>query len=53
MADGNFHGDHVKMKYPENDVALAPNGEGYMVEDTQYKTHLSECKEPKRASTTL
>ena len=47
--DGNFHADHIKMKRPDLDVALT-NGDGYMVEDSQYKKYLSVAKEPRYVS---
>ena len=50
VADGNFHGDHMKMKYPENDVSLMSKGEGYVVEDTKYQSHLAESKESSQVS---
>lgn len=45
--DGNFTADHVKMRHPENNIGLT-NGEGYMVEETTYRTHLSVTKEVKQ-----
>jgi hypothetical protein len=45
--DGNFSADHVRMKYPENDVCLT-NGQGYMVEDTRYQKHLAITTEVKQ-----
>jgi hypothetical protein len=44
--DGNFHADHIKMRRPDLDVMLT-NGEGYMVEEEQYKEYLSVAKEPR------
>jgi len=44
--DGNFHADHIKMRRPDLDVVLT-NGDGYVVEDVQYKEYLSVAKEPK------
>ena len=37
--DGNFSAEHVKMKKPGDDVALA-DGHGYFVTDADYKSHL-------------
>ena len=42
VIDGNFTADHLKMKHPENDVALSPGGR-YMVEPTRYKAHLESA----------
>jgi hypothetical protein len=36
------------MKYPENDVALTGNGDGFVVEDTEYQVHLAESIEIKQ-----
>jgi hypothetical protein len=44
--DGNFHADHIKMRRPDLDIALT-NGDGYMVEDSQYREYLSVAKEPR------
>jgi len=44
--DGNFHADHIKMRRPDLDVVLN-DGDGYVVEDVQYKEYLSVAKEPK------
>jgi len=44
--DGNFHADHIKMRRPDLDIVLT-NGDGYVVEDVQYKEYLSVAKEPK------
>lgn len=44
--DGNFHADHIKMRRPDLDVVLT-NGDGYMVEDDQYREYLSFAKEPR------
>lgn len=38
------------MKYPENDVSLMSKGEGYVVEDTKYQSHLAESKESRQVS---
>ena len=44
--DGNFHTDHIKMRRLDLDVVLT-NGDGYMVEDMQYREYLSVAKEPR------
>ena len=45
--DGNFKGDHVRMRNPKDDVKLT-NGEGYMVADSRYQEHLKITKEVKQ-----
>lgn len=47
VIDGNFKGDHVRMRNPTDDVELT-NGEGYMVEQKRYQDHLSTAKEVKQ-----
>ena len=47
MVDGNFHADHLKMRYPENDVALA-DGSAFMVETAPYEEHLKDSKDVKQ-----
>jgi hypothetical protein len=42
--DGNFHADHIKMCQPDLDIMLT-NGQGYMVEEVQYKEYLSVSEE--------
>lgn len=49
MIDGNFNADHLKMKHPENDVALSPGGR-YMVEPTRYETHLKSSVDYREVS---
>jgi hypothetical protein len=44
--DGNFHADHIKMGRPDLDIMLT-NGQGYMVDEVQYKEYLSVAKEPR------
>lgn len=39
MMDGNFQGEHMKMRNPSDDVRLA-DGKGFFVEDQRYKDHL-------------
>lgn len=48
MVDGNFHADHLMMKYPEDDVTLA-DGLAFMVETAPYEEHISESVESKQA----
>lgn len=47
VIDGNFKGDHVRMRNPKDDVELT-NGEGYMVEQKRYANHLAVTKEVKQ-----
>ena len=47
MVDGNFHADHLKMQYPEDDVALA-DGSAFMVETGPYEEHLKDSKDVKQ-----
>ena len=47
VIDGNFSAEHLKMKYPEGDVALSPGGR-YMVEPERYELHLKTGKEVKQ-----
>ena len=49
VIDGNFSAEHLKMKQPEEDVALSPGGR-YMVEPNRYKLHLDTGKEVKQVS---
>jgi hypothetical protein len=44
VIDGNFSAEHLKMKRPEQDVALSPGGR-YMVEPERYQLHLNTGKE--------
>jgi len=44
--DGNFHADHIKMRRPDLDIMLT-NGQGYMVDEKQYKSYLNVAKEPR------
>ena len=43
--DGNFHADHIKMRRPDMDIMLT-NGDGFIVEDGQYREYLTVAKEP-------
>jgi hypothetical protein len=49
VIDGNFSAEHLKMKRPEQDVALSPGGR-YMVEPKRYELHLNTGKEFKQVS---
>lgn len=48
VVDGNFHADHLKMRHPEDDVALA-DGHAFMVENGPYLDHLSDSTDIKQA----
>ena len=37
--DGNFQAEHMRMRNPENDVALS-DGTGFMVNKSLYESHL-------------
>jgi hypothetical protein len=50
VIDGNFSAEHLKMKQPEEDVALSP-GRRYMTEPKRYELHLNTGKEVKQVST--
>ena len=47
VIDGNFSAEHLKMKRPEEDIALSPGGR-YMVEPKRYELHLNTGKEVKQ-----
>jgi hypothetical protein len=49
VIDGNFSADHLKMRRPENDVALSPGGR-YMVEPTRYQAHLEKAIDHREVS---
>ena len=49
VIDGNFSAEHLKMKQPEEDVALSPGGR-YLMEPERYELHLSTGKEFKQVS---
>jgi len=49
VIDGNFTADHLKMKCPENDIALSPGGQ-YMVEPTRYEAHLESAVDHREVS---
>ena len=44
VVDGNFTAQHMNMRKPEGDVALA-DGLGYMVEDTPYQNPVASAHE--------
>ena len=49
VIDGNFSAEHLKMRRPEEDVALSPGGR-YMVEPKRYELHLNTGVEFKQVS---
>lgn len=49
MMDGNFQGEHMKMRAPNGDVALS-DGKGFFVEDEPYKAHLKVAHGPVEVS---
>ena len=49
VIDGNFSAEHLKMKQPEEDVALSPGGR-CMVEPERYELHLSTGVEGRQVS---
>jgi hypothetical protein len=49
VVDGNFKAEQIKMRRPENDVALI-DGEGYMVTDGPYREHLKVAIETKEVT---
>ena len=44
MVDGNFQADYIKIKNPEDDVALA-DGLAFIVEVKHYEQHLKDSIE--------
>ncbi|KAI6041138.1 hypothetical protein EDC04DRAFT_2601888 [Pisolithus marmoratus] len=50
VIDGNFTAQHMKMNKPELDVALS-DGEGYMVAEAPYQSHLKQSLDSKERST--
>ncbi|GBE84724.1 hypothetical protein SCP_0607040 [Sparassis crispa] len=50
VMDGNFSAEHMKMKHPEEDVALS-NGQAFMVGQEDYKAHLAVAMESHQRST--
>lgn len=47
--DGNFQAEHMRMRNPENDVALS-EGTGFMVGRKQYESHLKSAVERQQVS---
>lgn len=47
VIDGNFSAEHLKMRQPEQDIALSPGGR-YMVEPKRYESHLNTGREIKQ-----
>ena len=39
LGDGNFKQEHMKMKYPDDDVSLS-NGHGYFAEEMSFRSYL-------------
>ncbi|GBE79978.1 hypothetical protein SCP_0211800 [Sparassis crispa] len=50
VIDGNFSAEHMKMKHPEEDVALS-DGQAFMVGQEDYKAHLAVAMESHQRST--
>ncbi|GBE82431.1 hypothetical protein SCP_0408150 [Sparassis crispa] len=50
VMDGNFSAEHMKMKHPEEDVALS-DGQAFMVSQEDYKAHLAVAMESHQHST--
>ena len=48
MIDGNFTAEHLKMKQPEEGIALSSGG--YIVEPKRYELHLRTRKGIKQVS---
>jgi hypothetical protein len=49
VVDGNFTAQHMRMKKPEDDIALA-DGLAYMVENMPYQIHVLSAAENKEVS---
>jgi hypothetical protein len=49
VSDCNFKLQHMKMRRPDDDVALR-DGRGFMVESTQYAAHLQNTVEAVKVS---
>lgn len=45
IADGNFKQEHLKMKYPDDDIALS-NGHGYVVERKRFDAYIASAPPP-------
>jgi hypothetical protein len=52
MMDGNFQAEHMKMRNPENDVALS-DGTGFMVSPAPYESHLKAALEMRQVSSII
>lgn len=50
--DGHFSAEHLKMRNPEDDVWLT-DGDGFMMQDGPYKSHLRIAHEAKDVSKTF
>lgn len=46
IADGNFKQEHLKMKYPDDDVSLS-DGHGYMVQRDKFNDYITNVPNPK------
>lgn len=46
LADGNFKQEHLKMKFPDDDVPLS-DGHGYMVTKAPFERYLAEMPRTK------
>jgi hypothetical protein len=44
VIDGNFKAEHLKMRNPDDDVALT-DGDLYMVRSDDYERHLAHAKD--------
>lgn len=45
LADGNFKQEHLRMKYPEDDVPLS-DGHGYMVGKADFDQYIEHAPDP-------
>jgi hypothetical protein len=52
VVDGNFTAQHMKMKRPQDDVALT-DGLAYMVGEAQYRNHVLSAPDNKDISNVL
>ena len=50
VMDGNFSAEHLKMKLPLEDIALA-DGHGFMVTDKPYKQHVATAADRREVRT--
>lgn len=46
IGDGNFKQEHLKMKYPEDDVPLS-DGHGYFVGKRDFDEYIANAPHPK------